>query len=227
MFRALALSFGQLSDPVFLKVLAKSLGLTALIFVGLGLLLYFALAWLIGWAGWGDGGMFAAFGAILLTVLGGWLLFRAIAMAVIGLFTEEIVEAVEAKHYPDRHARAVRAGAGEQVRVALGSFGRAIGWNLVALPLYLLLFVTGIGTVIAVFAVNALLLARDLADLVAMRHVAEAERPAWLKRTRWRRLQLGGVSAGLFLLPVANLLAPILSAAMAAHMLHRGDRPHA
>lgn len=227
MWRALALSFGQLSDPTFLKVLGRSLGLTILGFVILGLLVYAGLTWLIAWAGWADGGILAALGAIALTVLGGWLLFRAVAIAVIGLFTEEIVEAVEAKHYPGHHARAVRAGAGEQLRLALRSFGRAVGWNLVALPLYALLFVTSVGTLLAVFAVNALLLSRDLADLVAMRHVAQAESPTWLQRTRWRRLQLGMVSAGLFLVPVANLLAPILSAAMAAHMLHGGDKGHA
>lgn len=227
MLRALALSFGQLSDPAFLRVLAKSLGLTILVFLGLGIALYFALARAIGRFGFTEAGALAAIGAVALTVLGGWLLFRAVAVAAIGLFTEEIVEAVEARHYPDHHARAMRAGTGEQARVALRSFGRAIGWNLLALPLYLLLFVTGIGTVIAVFAVNALLLARDLADLVAVRHVPEAERPAWLRRTRWRRLRLGAVSAGLFLVPVANLLAPILSAAMSAHMLHGGDRTDA
>lgn len=222
MLRALSLSLGQLGDPAFLKVLGKSLALTLVVFAVLGIALYFGLIWLFAWLGWSEGGGFvAAAAAVLIAVLSGWLLFRVVAIAVIGLFTEEIVDAVEAKHYPDQHARAVPISYTVQARVALGSVGRAIGWNLAALPIYLLLLVTGIGTFIAFFLVNALLLARDLGELIAVRHVPRPAWRDWLRATRGKRMQIGLVAAGLFVVPVANLLAPILSAAMAAHMLHR------
>lgn len=222
MLRALSLSIGQLGDPAFLKVLGKSLALTLLLFAVFGVLLYFGLVWLFAWLGWGQGsGFVAAAGAVIVAALSGWLLFRVIAIAVIGLFTDEIVDAVEAKHYPDQRARAVRASYTTQARVALGSVGRAIGWNLLALPVYIVPLVTGIGTVAAFFIVNALLLSRDLGELIAVRHVPRPAWQDWLRSTRGRRMQIGLVAAGLFVVPVANLLAPILSAAMAAHMLHR------
>lgn len=223
MFRALLFSIGQLGDPVFLKVLAKSLALTLVLFAIAGVGLYWLLYGFFGWLGWREtGGFAAAVAAVLIAAATGWLLFRVVAIAVIGLFTDEIVDAVEAKHYPHHHARATSAGYGAQVRVALASAGRAIGWNIVAAPLYILLMFTVIGPAIAFFLVNALLLARDLGELVAIRHVPRERWRDWRRETRGKRMQIGLVAGGLFVIPVANLLAPILSAAMAAHMLHGG-----
>lgn len=229
MFRALALSVAQLGDPVFLRVLAKSLALTLLLFAAGGYGLYWLLVSLFAWLGWNGagGGLAAAVGAVLLATVAGWLLFRAVAVAVISLFSDEVLAAVERRHYPDRAAAAVPAGWFEQIEAGAASMLRAIGWNLVALPFYILLVPTGLGTPILVFAVNALLLARDLGDLVALRHVPRGARRDWLRATRDRRIRLGLVAAGLFVIPVVNLLAPILGAAMAAHLLHGGDRIHA
>ena len=224
MFRALTLSVGQLADHDFLRVLAKSLLLTLAIFAVLGVALFYLLDWLLVWLGLdGDGGLLAAIAVLAIVALSGWLLFRVVAIVVIGLFTEEIVDAVERKHYPHKAAIAKKASHAAQVRVALGSIGRVIGWNLLALPLYIVLLVTGVGTFVAFFLVNALLLARDLGELVAIRHVPRDNWRDWLRSTRVRRLQIGLVAAALFVIPVANLLAPILGAAMAAHMLHAKD----
>ena len=224
MFRALLLSLGQLGDPAFLKVLAKSLGLTILIFLVAGFGVYWLLVWLFDWFGWGEsGGLAAAASAVIIAGLSFWLMFRAVAMGVISIFTDEIVDAVEHKHYPDKAETATTAGYGAQVRVGLASAGRAIGWNLLALPLYILLLVTGVGTVILFIALNTILLARDLGELIAIRHVPRDRWRDWRRETRGKRMQIGLVAALLFVIPVANLLAPILSAAMAAHMLHGGN----
>jgi len=228
MFRALTLSVQQLTDPAFLSVLAKSLIVTLLIFAIAGFGLYWLLYWLFGWLGWQEGGGFAAAAAaVLVAVVCGWLLFRIVAIGVIGLFTDEIVSAVEHKHYPGHAARATSASYGAQIKVGLASAGRAIGWNIIALPLYLILLVTGVGTFLLFFAVNALLLSRDLGELIAIRHVPQEQWRDWRRETRGKRLQIGLVAAGLFVIPVANLFAPILCAAMAAHMLHGGEIDHA
>ncbi|MEO1167728.1 MAG: EI24 domain-containing protein [Pseudomonadota bacterium] len=224
MFRALLLSLGQLGDPAFLKVLAKSLGLTILLFLIGGFAVYWLLIWLFDWFGWGEsGGFAAAASAVIIAGLSFWLMFRAVAMGVISIFTDEIVDAVERKHYPDKAEVAEVAGYSDQIRVGLASAGRAIGWNLLVLPLYIVLLVTGIGTVILFIGLNTILLARDLGELIAIRHVPRAEWGDWRRETRGKRMQIGLVAAVLFVIPVANLLAPILSAAMAAHMLHGGD----
>ena len=55
------------------------------------------------------------------------------------------------------------------LRMGLASALRALVFNLLALPLYLVLLVTGVGTVALFALVNALLLGRDLGEMVAVR----------------------------------------------------------
>ncbi|CAN5400874.1 hypothetical protein BH10PSE12_BH10PSE12_14260 [soil metagenome] len=205
----------QVFHPAARVVLLKSLALTLLLFAALGGGGWIGLRYGFTRMGWGEGGYAQVAIATLIALATTWLLFRAVAMAVLGLFSDAIVEAVEAEDYPAaaRVARPLSWAAG--IRIALRSLGRAIGWNLLALPLYIVLLVTGIGTLALFLAVNAYLLGRDLAEMVESRHPELPPIPAAT------RLLMGLVSALLFLLPVANLLAPIWSAAMAVHVLHR------
>lgn len=227
MIHAFFLALGQLSDRPVLRVLLKSLVLTLLLFAGLGVGLWFAMDWLAGaageWMGLGTGaGTLADVATLLLFVLGWWLLFRAVAVAVVGIFADEVVAAVEAKHYPAAHAAARDVPLGRSITMGVGSAARTIGYNLLLAPAYLMLLVTGFGTALAFFLVNAWLLGRDLGDMVAARHMPFAQLGAWRRQTRLRRLALGAIGTGLFLVPVLNLVAPVLGAAMATHAFHRG-----
>ncbi|MBO9624241.1 MAG: EI24 domain-containing protein [Sphingomonas sp.] len=227
MIQAFFLSLGQLTDRPIAIVLLKSLLVTVLLFAAAGVGLWFALDWAADivepWLGVHDeGNIFASLATLLLFLLAWWLLFRAIAVAVVGLFADEVVAAVEARHYPAAHARARAVPLGQSVAMGLRSAGRLIGVNLLLSPLYLVLLVTGVGTALAFFLVNAWLLGRDLGDMVAARHLPHAELPAWRKQTGPRRFALGAVGTGLFLVPLLNLVAPVLGAAMATHAFHRG-----
>ncbi|BBD99308.1 cysteine biosynthesis protein [Sphingobium amiense] len=201
-----------------LRLLGKTLLLTLLLFVALAAGLWAAVHELRLWFGWGGGGAAEATATAVALVAAGWLLFRATAMAVMSLFADDIVEAVERADYPHVTPRPV--GWAASIRLALRSAGRAIGWNLIALPAYILLLVTGVGTVGLFLGLNAYLLGRDMAELVEPRH------PALPPIGRGSRWLMGLVSALLFLVPVLNLLAPVFSAAMAVHMLlGRKTRP--
>lgn len=225
MIRALALSIGQLGDSRILRVLIKTLSLTLLIFVGLGAGLWFAFPAMLAWFGWGETAQgFAAAASVVLAVLGAWLLFRAVAIAVLGLFAEDVVIAVEDRHYPEALSSAHAPRWSTAARMSLASASRAILVNLLASPIYLALLVTGIGTAIAFALVNGWLLGRDLGEMVAVRHMPREAVRGWLATTRARRFLLGLVVTGLFVVPVVNLLAPILGAAMAAHLFHAGWR---
>ena len=158
----------------------------------------------------------------MLFVILGWLLFRATAIAIMGIFADGVVEAVERKHYPAALAACHPPSWSLSLRLATASAVRAIGFNLLALPLYILLLVTGIGTLLAVTAVNAPLLGRDLGEMVAIRHMDRAAMRDWLAATRSKRLLLGLAVTILFVVPGINLLAPILGAAMATHLFHMG-----
>jgi uncharacterized protein involved in cysteine biosynthesis len=204
-------AFPSIFHGAALRLMVKTLLLTLLLFAGLAAALWTGFhALRLHW-GWGGGGLGEATATALIMIAAGWLLFRATAMAVMGLFADDIIEAVERDDYPQVAARPV--GWARSLRFALASLVRTIGWNLVALPAYGLLLVTGVGTIGLFLALNAYLLGRDMADMVEPRH------PALPPITRGSRWLMGLVSALIFLVPVANLLAPIFSAAMAVHML--------
>lgn len=219
---AFLLALRDLPNPRVLRVLAQSLALTLLLLAVSGAALFFAARWALAhwrWLGAAERDM-AGVLIVLAIVAGSWLLFRAVAIIVVGLFADGIVADVEGRHYPAAAAQAVDVGWRQNIRLALASLVRLIGGNLLALPIYLVLLVTGIGTPIFALFVNALLLGRDLEAMVLARH---PDRPRFDRPARW---SMGLLSAASFVVPIANLLAPILSAAMAVHMLHlrNGDQ---
>ena len=222
MISAFLLSLGQLGDRRILAVLAKSLAVTLVLLATIGTGLWFVGVAAARWAELSEGnGSIAGVVAVIAGVAFGWLIFRALAVAVIGVFADDVVAAVEAKHYPEALKRARPVPFARGLAMGLGSAARVVLWNIAAIPLYILLLATGIGTPIGFFAVNALLLGRDLGDMVAARHRTAPELPAFRRATRLPRLLLGVSGTALFLVPVLNLLAPVLGAAMATHLFHR------
>ncbi|RYD83435.1 MAG: hypothetical protein EOP61_41305 [Sphingomonadales bacterium] len=224
MIQAFFLSLGQLLDGRVAMVFLKSLLVTLILFAVLGVGLWYGVHWATDrWIG-ANAGAFADI-AVIVVILGAhWLLFRVIAIGVIGIFADEVVAAVEAKHYPGAHASARDVPFGRSVAMGLGSGVRILLVNLLLSPLYVALLVTGVGTAVAFFIVNSWLLGRDLGDMVAARHMQYRELPKWRSRTGFRRFVLGMFGTGLLLVPLLNLIAPVLGAAMATHAFHRGRR---
>ena len=222
MIRALVLSLGDLSDVTIGRVFAKSLMLTLLILVLLGAGLWFATRWIVmGWLHFDEDWAGLAFvGEMVLAALVIWVLFRMVAIAVIGLFGDEIVIAVEQRHYPEALASARKVPFSRSLTMGLAAAGRALAVNLVLVPAYILLLVSGIGTPLLFFAANGWLLGRDLGEMVAARHVPKEGMKAWRESTRWSRLGMGFIVLGVLTVPLINLLAPIVGAAMAAHLFH-------
>lgn len=225
MIRALLLSIGQLGDRAVVRVLLKSLLLTLVLFAATGVLMVFGVRWIAGsWFGVGETGSDIAGVAALIVAIGGaWLLFRVVAVAVVGIFADDVVAAVERKHYPQALSQARDVPLSRSVAMGLSSAARAIAVNLLLLPLYLLLLVTGIGTAALFFIANGWLLGRDLGEMVAARHLPPAAMRDWRAKGRARRFGLGLVGTGLLVVPVVNLFAPLIGAAMATHLHHRAQ----
>ena len=209
---------GALAERAVLRLLAKTMALTVAIFLALGwlgeMVVDDALAAL---------GLATDYGAsvlisVLLMLLAAWLLFRVVAVAVLQFFADEVVTAVERRSYPAAAEAARKLGLAEEARVALGGAGRALLANLLALPLALLLLPTAIGPAIVFWAVNAWLLGRELVDMVWLRHRPTPGAPSPVGKAE--RFLLGGAIAALFMVPFANLLAPVLGAAAATHLVH-------
>jgi len=222
MIQAFTRSLAQLTDQTILAILLKVVLLTILLFILFGVVAYFGLLWLFARLGATDGGFAAATVAAIIAILTGIFLFRIAAIFVLNIFSDDIVDAVERRHYPERAEMAKPPGYGIGIKMGLASAGRALGYNILAVPLYVLLLVTGIGVPIAFFAINAILLGRDLQDMVAARHVTDYRNLAaeW-SLPKAQRFVLGLIAALLLAIPFVNFLAPVLAAAMATHLVHR------
>ena len=188
-------------------------------FLLLGVGMWFALDWFFAWLNIQNGAYLSALLSLAIIPISAFLLFRVVAIAITWIFADDIIDAVEDRYYPQKAAFGKRPGVGAGVHMAVRSIARVVGYNLLALPLYIVLLVTGIGTAIAFMLLNALLLGKDLEDMLIARHGASQGSIHKLPR-----LLLGFVGTIGMLIPFFNLLAPVLATAMAVHVVHSGNR---
>ncbi|WP_390547546.1 EI24 domain-containing protein [Qipengyuania sp. MTN3-11] len=222
--RALALSFGQLGDPAILRVLAKTVLVTLAIFLGAGAALWWGLdaaieRWILALLPGDYSGGLAGILALALAIVAGWLLFRLVALAVLQFFAEDVVRAVEKRHYPGEAASARALPFAESLGHSAGATLRAVIANAAALPVAALLAPTAIGAPLVFWLVNSVLLGRELQDMVWLRHRRDkSDAPPVGAATRF---VLGGLVAAMLAVPFVNFLAPVLGAAAATHLVHR------
>ncbi|MCU0985961.1 MAG: EI24 domain-containing protein [Acetobacteraceae bacterium] len=212
MIDAWLLALAQLSDPRMRRPLLLGLAAAA----GLFLLLFGGGLWLVAGAA-ADGGWLER----LLEALGGIaafavavLLFGPATLIVAGMLLDDVAAAVEARHYPGLPPPR-RSGLGEQLLAGLGLAARVLLLTVCALPIAILL--PGVGWLIWL-AVSAYALAREYAELVALRRMDIAAARAWRRQHRLALILAGLPAAVLSLVPVLNLLVPILGAAAFTHL---------
>lgn len=216
MFSALAAAFGDLGDPRIRGVLWKSLGLALLVLALLATGLWFLVAWLahfeIGWLN--KVIEFAAgFGVVILA----WFLFPAAVTSTLGVFLDEVSEAVERRHYPYL-PKARPQSWGEIIRQTLAFAAIAVGLNLLLLPFYLLLLWFPPAYAALFYGVNGYLLGREYFEQVAMRRL-DPEAARHLRRAHQGRIVLAGVAiAFLLTVPFLNLIAPVVATAFMLHL---------
>jgi CysZ protein len=212
LLKALILSIRQLFDPAIRRVLVRCVLLALLTFVllvagvglGLSVLDPTGLAWLDGTLavlGW--------LGAVVLA----WLLFPIVIAVGLGLFADEVILAVERRHYPDLPP-APGMGFAQSSWGAIRFAAVALALNLLVLPLYL---VPG-ASAILYLALNGYLLGREYFEQVAQRRL-DWRTAAQLRRAARARLWWAGVwIAALLTLPVLNLIAPVIATCFMVHL---------
>ena len=215
MFRALSLAFASLSDKRVMLVLVKVIALTLAAFVVLGVVLWYAIDAAFQRYLPGDDGMFGAAAALVVLAFSGWILFRSLAVAFTWVFADDIIDAVEDRHYPFYAAQGQRPSFAKAARMGLRSIGRAVGYNLLMVPVYLLLLVSGVGTPLAFLALNGYLLGRDLEDMLIARHGSMRGEIGAI-----RRFVLGLGSVAAMLIPIVQFFVPVLATAAAVHIAH-------
>jgi CysZ protein len=225
MAAAFILAFAQLwGDPKVRSVLWRGLFVTLLLFAGLawGVFKGIAMIETAGWPAWLRDFWAAGAGdaaAFLLSMLLTGLAFTSIATAVMAMWQDEVIVAVETRYYPANKGHALGLG----VELAMGGRAaiRAALINAALLPAYLLLLVTGIGPLVLFIIANGWALGREYLEAVAARHVPLGESRAWPGQHKWDSWGIGFMTAGLFAVPVLNLVAPLIGAMMATHIFHR------
>lgn len=224
---SLLLALGQLADPRVIRILLKSLAVTLALFALAAWGGWHVLDWGLARAGLGER-LFAgadtlrALASLVATLIGLWLAWRIVAMGVIEFFADDVVRAVELRHYPQAAETARDLPPAEQFATSVRSALRALLVNLIALPFALALLVTGIGTALLFWLVNAVLVGKELQEMVWLRHRRSRADSAPIGRAE--RFALGGAVAALLAVPGLNLLAPVLGAAAATHLFHRRER---
>ena len=222
---AIVKAFGQLGDRAVVRVGVKSVAVTLAVFAAASVGLWFGLDRMLRseWVAAALPADYAATATVLLwlvvSVTAFWLLFRILALAVLQLFADEVVAAVEAKHYPDLAERAQPLPLAREVAVASKGLMRALGYNLLALPVAAVLVFTAIGPALVFLGVNAVLLGRELTDMAWLRHCEGDTRGNPVPRAE--RILLGAVVAGMMAVPVVNLVAPLVGAAAGTHLVLR------
>lgn len=211
---ALLLALGQIGDPAFRRPLLWGVLGAA---VAAGLLVWGAIegaAWAAGGTGWLAWLAQAGGGALALVLA--WWLFLPVAAAIAAQLVEPVAAAVERRHYP--HLPPPR-GASVAAQIA---FGLRFGLRLLLLQILLLplLFVPVAGLAVAVL-ISAHALGAGMVRQTALLRMDGAA-----ARTAWRRRRLAGWFLGLALVlmalvPLLNLLVPVLGTAAAVHLLHR------
>ena len=213
-------AFGQLDDAKFIFVVLKSLGLTILSLI----LVTMGLQWLIPdsislpWIG-----EIAWFGriadrAVIFAMIGASVFVMIpIATVVIGFFLEEVSEAVEDKHYPSAKPT-TRLGFGPGFIEAVQFLGLWLIVNLFALIFYIIF--APLAPLIFIL-VNGVLLGREYAQLVAMRHVGRQGARKFRARNRPTIWIAGVLMAVPLLIPIVNLLVPVLGVATYTHLFHK------
>jgi CysZ protein len=214
MLRAISLGFASLSDSRVMLVLAKVIGLTLVVFALSGVGLWFGIDSLFDYFGLSDDSGLKELIALTVTAISGWVLFRAVAVAITWVFADDIIDAVEDKHHTFAASQGVRPTMAASARMGLRSLARVLGYNLLMLPVYLILLVTGVGTALAFLVVNGYLLGRDLEDMLVTRHGEEQRLGAI------RRFVLGLASTAAMLVPLLGFIIPVVATATAVHMAH-------
>jgi len=223
-FTAFFRALGQLGDRRFRRVLLLGVLLALALLAGF----YAAFLQLIWWLtpdsieipfvgpvtgidtllGWGS---------LLVMLALSVFLMVPVASVFTGLFLEDIVDAVEDRHYPALPPATPLPWA-EALRQSVNFLGVVLAVNLGALFLYPFV---GPFTPVLFWTVNGFLLGREYFTLVALRRLPPVEAAALRRRNGLRLWAAGTLMAAPLSIPVVNLVVPVLGVATFTHLFHR------
>jgi len=217
-------SWQQLLHPRFRSVFITAISAAA---ITLALLLYVLnLYWpetlISGWD-WLDkyGVELSSAGFWFVGTVASYLLFPGVVTMVMGVLTDKIAAAVEEEYYPNRLG--TREVPYADLVISAGKLTLImLIINLVFLiPYVILFFMGGFGFILLFVAVNGFLLGREYFEMVAIRHMSRREMHNFRQDNGGAIFVAGALTAGMFMVPILNILAPIIGAAVMTHIFHQ------
>ena len=213
MVSALLRAFADVSSPAVRRftLLGLALALACFMLVWTAIAILLARAPLFEWGplNW------------LVDILGGlavlvvsWLIFPAVVTIVMGFFLDQIAGAVEAMHYPDR-GPVRHSSIAETVATTVRLMAITVLLNLLALPIYIM--APGINFFVFL-GINGYLFGREYFEVIALRRLDPIAARAARRRVAGRVFVAGGVIAGLFAIPIVNLIAAVIATAFMVHL---------
>ncbi len=211
---AILLAFAQIGDPAFRRPLILGVLGAAM---ALGLLTWGAVA-AAAWAAGGQGWLswLAEIGGGVVALLLAWWLFLPVSAAIAAQLVEPVAAAVERRHYPFLPP-AKGASVAAQVAFGLGFGLKLLALQILLLPLFFIpVLGFGLALLIAAYALGAGMVVQT----AMLRMDTRTAKVAWRSR-RWSGWLLGLVLAAMALVPLLNLLVPVIGTAAAVHLLQR------
>lgn len=220
-------ALGQWGDARFRRVVLIGVALTVALLVALYALMLVAIQWLVpetttlpllGPVGGLD--TLLSISSMLLMLLASVFLMVPVASAFTGLFLEDVVDAVEDRHFPtlpDARPQSLTEG----LIGAVNFFGIALAANILALFLWPF---AGPLVPVLFWSVNGYLLGREYFTLVAQRRIGRAEAKALWRANKARVWGAGVLMAAPLSIPLMNLVIPVFGVATFTHLFHRLNR---
>ncbi len=217
----------QLPDPRLRRILLIGIAGSFVIFVVLWMALWWAMT-SVGWSDiWGLGWLIEWFGDFASWVgtivffssilLASFLLFPAVITIIVGFFLEEVVQAVEARHYPNEAAPRPQP-VSEVFAITLKFALLVAGLNLLFLPVYLILFLLPPLNLVLYYLLNGYLVSREYYELVALRRFDPRTARRLRRAHRGRLLMAGVILVVVMTIPIVNFITPVLATAFMVHV---------
>lgn len=213
-----------LADGRLRRIFWKTLALCILAYLVAGGIAYFVIdylatfdvSWLPDWAVRWVRGLFEA-SAVLGVLWLMWMIFPAVATALVSIFVDEVPAIVEARYYPhDRPGNEPNLLSSLRRSLLLGLLLVVI--NVLLLPFYVASIWLPPLYIVLYYAVNGYFIGREYFEVAAIRHLDDAGVYTARRRNGTTVFLAGALVAFGLTIPILNLVIPVAGAAMMVHV---------
>lgn len=145
--------------------------------------------------------------------------FAPISTIFVSIYLDDIVDCVEDRFYPENKANK-RLGIPKLAFLASRIALLVLVLNIIVIPLYILFFWIPFLPLVIFYLLNGYLLGWGYYEMVAVRHLGIKEAGLHRKSIRGVVLGVGLIMTFLFMVPIVQLIVPIVGAALICHLFH-------